>query len=202
MAPRKVLKIVIIGEKSVGKTSVLKRYVDQRFVPLKPTIGVDFVNKDVMVNDKMVTLQLWDTSGQERFRSLEISYYRGSDCCILVFDVTNKKSMEELKMWREDFIDKTGVQNPDQFPFIVFGNKVDDAEKRVVFEKDAQAFIRSIGGNIFYFDTSAKDATNIDEAFATVSRVSLQSQVPNEPPEDLIVIDSAAHRKQSTCCPM
>ncbi|EFA81673.1 Rab GTPase [Heterostelium album PN500] len=180
MAPRKVVKIVIIGEKSVGKTSILKRYVDQRFVPLKPTIGVDFVNKDVMVNDKMVTLQLWDTSGQERFRSLEISYYRGADCCILVFDVTNEKTLHELKMWREDFIDKTGVQNPDQFPFVVLGNKVDEPENRKVTERAATNFIKEIGGNIFYFDTSAKDATNIEEAFATVSRISLQNLIPSD----------------------
>eukprot|EP01133_Synstelium_polycarpum_P001541 gene1541-1801_t len=128
----------------------------------------------------MVTLQLWDTSGQERFRSLEISYYRGADCCILVFDVTNEKSLEELKMWREDFIEKTNVQNPDQFPFVVLGNKVDDLEKRKVTEKAGHAFVKAIGGNIFYFETSAKDATNIEEAFQTVSRISLQSLVPNE----------------------
>ncbi|KYQ94051.1 Rab GTPase [Tieghemostelium lacteum] len=200
MGGRKVLKVVIIGEKSVGKTSVLKRYVDQRYVPTKPTIGVDFVHKDVMVNDRMVTLQLWDTSGQERFKSLEISYYRGADCCILVFDVQNDQTLQQLKMWREDFISKTGVQDPDNFPFVVLGNKVDEPEKRIVTEKQAQNWCRELGGNIFYFDTSAKDNVNIEQAFQTVSRISIQSHVPM-PPEDLVVLtDSNANEKKSCPC--
>ncbi|KAF2075576.1 hypothetical protein CYY_003119 [Polysphondylium violaceum] len=197
---RKVIKVVIIGEKSVGKTSILKRYVDQRFVPLKPTIGVDFVNKDVVVNDKVVTLQLWDTSGQERFRSLEISYYRGADCCILVYDITNEKTLEELKLWREDFIDKTGVQDPEHFPFIVLGNKVDQIENRKVSEKMAQNFIQEIGGNVHYYDTSAKDNINIEEAFQTISNECYikMTQNTDSPPDDLIVLEP--HKPKGFCC--
>ncbi|EGG14078.1 Rab GTPase [Cavenderia fasciculata] len=199
---RKVLKIVIIGEKSVGKTSILKRYVDQRFVPMKPTIGIDFVNKDVMVHDRLVTLQLWDTSGQERFRSLDISYYRGADCCVLVFDVTNEKSLQDLIIWRNDFIEKIGVQNQDTFPFVVLGNKVDE-ESRVVSEKQALNFVKQLGGNIFYFDTSAKSNINVEEAFSTVSRISLQSLEPDafdeatRKPEKLSL---ETPKKDSPCC--
>eukprot|EP01132_Coremiostelium_polycephalum_P006722 gene6722-8332_t len=172
--------------------------IQPTFLPLKPTIGVDFVHKDVMVNDKMVTLQIWDTSGMERFRSLEISYYRGSDCCILVFDVTKEKTLHDLKTWRNDFIQKTDISNPENFPFVVLGNKIDEADKRIVTEKMAHNWCKEIGGNIFYFDTSAKDNTNIDLAFQTVSRISIQNTIPNtdSPPEELVI----SYKEESKPC--
>ncbi|KAN0029907.1 hypothetical protein ACTA71_008045 [Dictyostelium dimigraforme] len=197
---RRIIKIVIIGEKSVGKTSILKRYVDQRFVTLKPTIGVDFVNKDVMVGDKMVTLQLWDTSGQERFRSLEISYYRGADCCILVFDVTNEKTLYDLKLWRDDFIEKTEIQDPILFPFIILGNKVDDPNRKVTEKAAIQWCKDNIGGNLTYFDTSAKDNINIEQVFKQISnQCSNQQQSKEIPPEHLISL-TEQKPNQSTCC--
>ncbi|EGC36269.1 hypothetical protein DICPUDRAFT_78083 [Dictyostelium purpureum] len=199
MTGRRVIKIVIIGEKSVGKTSILKRYVDQRFITLKPTIGIDFVNKDVMVNDQMVTLQLWDTSGQERFRSLEVSYYRGADCCILVFDVTSEKSLHDLKLWRDDFIEKTGVQDADNFPFVVLGNKVDDPNRKIK-EKQAQQWCETnIGGKFIYFDTSAKDNINIEQVFKHISHFSNFQSIPKTPPEELINI-TAQDENKSSCC--
>ncbi|KAN0023275.1 hypothetical protein ACTFIV_009418 [Dictyostelium citrinum] len=197
---RRIIKIVIIGEKSVGKTSILKRYVDQRFVTLKPTIGVDFVNKDVMVGDKMVTLQLWDTSGQERFRSLEISYYRGADCCILVFDVTNEKTLYDLKLWRDDFIEKTEIQDPVLFPFIILGNKVDDPNRKVTEKAAIQWCKENIGGNLTYFDTSAKDNINIEQVFKQISNQCANQQPSNEiPPEQLISL-TEQKPNQSSCC--
>ncbi|EAL63676.1 Rab GTPase [Dictyostelium discoideum AX4] len=193
---RKIIKVVIIGEKSVGKTSILRRYVDKRFVTLKPTIGVDFV----MVSENMVTLQLWDTSGQERFRSLEISYYRGADYCILVFDVTNEKTLYDLKLWRDDFIEKTEIRDPILFPFIILGNKIDDPN-RVVTEKAAIQWCKdNIGGNLTYFDTSAKDNINIEQVFKHISNQCENQPQSNEiPPEQLISL-TEKKSNQSSCC--
>lgn len=90
---------------SVGKTSLMNQHVNKRFSnQYKATIGADFLTKEVMVDDRLVTMQLWDTAGQERFQSLGVAFYRGADCCVLVFDVNSAKSFETLDSWRDEFL--------------------------------------------------------------------------------------------------
>ena len=84
------IKVVIIGDSSVGKTSIIQMFEHSKFTDnFKPTIGADFSNKEVTLDDRVVTLQIWDTAGQERFQSLGSAFYRGADCCALVYDITN-----------------------------------------------------------------------------------------------------------------
>ena len=91
--------------RSVGKTSLMNQYVQKKFTKeYKATIGADFLTKEIEVEDKKVTMQIWDTAGQERFQSLGSAFYRGADCCVLVFDVNNAKSFEDLDNWRDEFI--------------------------------------------------------------------------------------------------
>src|ERR1700744_4471250 len=84
----------------------------------KATIGADFLTKEVTVDDRIVTLQLWDTAGQERFQSLGVAFYRGADCCVLVYDVNNSKSFETLDSWRDEFLIQAGPSGPENFPFV------------------------------------------------------------------------------------
>ena len=135
----------------------------------------------------MQTLQLWDTAGQERFQSLGVAFYRGADCCVLVYDVNNSKSFDTLDSWRDEFLIQASPMDPESFPFVsrsttnspsaprppanspsfqvVLGNKVDVEEsKRMVPSKRAMAFCQSKGG-IPYFETSAKEAINVEQAF-------------------------------------
>lgn len=78
-------------------------------------------------------MQLWDTAGQERFQSLGVAFYRGADCCVLVFDVNNSKSFDALDSWRDEFLIQASPRDPDTFPFVVLGNKIDlEESKRVV----------------------------------------------------------------------
>ena len=85
------------------------------------------------MDDRQVTMQLWDTAGQERFQSLGVAFYRGADCCVLVFDVNNSKSFDALDSWRDEFLIQASPRDPDNFPFVVLGNKIDVEEsKRVV----------------------------------------------------------------------
>ena len=95
---KKVLvKIIIIGESGVGKTALLHKYVMGKFIEdHKATIGADFLSKEITVDDKIVTLQIWDTAGQERFQSLGNAFYRGSDACVLVYDVTDENSFQQV----------------------------------------------------------------------------------------------------------
>lgn len=110
-------------------------------------------------------MQLWDTAGQERFQSLGVAFYRGADCCVLVYDVNNSKSFDTLDSWRDEFLIQASPMDPESFPFVVLGNKVDVEEsKRMIPSKRAQTFCQSKGG-IPYFETSAKEAVNVEQAF-------------------------------------
>jgi len=117
------------------------------------------------VDDRLVTMQLWDTAGQERFQSLGVAFYRGADCCVLVYDVNNSKSFDTLDSWRDEFLIQASPMDPESFPFVVLGNKVDvEDSKRMISSKRAQAFCQAKGG-IPYFETSAKEAVNVEQAF-------------------------------------
>ena len=95
----------------------------------KPTIGADFQKKEVVVNNTIVTVQIWDTAGQEKYQSLGYAFYRGADCCALVYDITKKDSFEHLKKWKDGFIENAG-QTDSNFPFCVMGNKCDRENDR------------------------------------------------------------------------
>lgn len=170
-----LLKVIILGDSGVGKTSLMNRYVNKKFsTQYKATIGADFVTKDVVVDDKLVTMQIWDTAGQERFQSLGVAFYRGADCCVLVYDVTAPTTFKSLDSWRDEFLIQASPRDPENFPFIVIGNKIDQ-ENRAVSSKRAQAWCQS-KNNIPYFETSAKEAVNVESAFITVARNGLAQE--------------------------
>ncbi|XP_039006334.1 ras-related protein Rab7-like [Hibiscus syriacus] len=103
----------------------------------KATIGADFLTKEVQFEDRLFTLQIWDTAGQERFQSLGVAFYLGVDCCVLVYDVNLMKSFDNLNNWREEFLIQASPSDPENFPFVVLGNKidVDGGNSRVVSGK-------------------------------------------------------------------
>ncbi|KAG0140443.1 hypothetical protein CROQUDRAFT_690531 [Cronartium quercuum f. sp. fusiforme G11] len=180
MASRKkvLLKVIILGDSGVGKTSLMNQYVNKRFsTQYKATIGADFLTKEVYIesepSDRVVTMQLWDTAGQERFQSLGVAFYRGADCCVLVFDVNSSKSFETLDSWRDEFLIQASPRDPDNFPFVVLGNKIDVEEgKRQVSQKRAMSWCQS-KGNIPYFETSAKESINVEQSFVAACRNAL-----------------------------
>merc|ERR1712054_88618 len=148
MAARKrtLLKVIILGDSGVGKTSLMNQYVNKKFSnAYKATIGADFLTKEVQVDDRLITMQIWDTAGQERFQSLGVAFYRGADCCVLVYDVNNSKSFEALDSWRDEFLIQASPRDPDTFPFVVLGNKVDidEGNSRVITEKKAKSWCAS-----------------------------------------------------------
>jgi len=154
----------------------MNQYVNQRFSKqYKTTIGADFTTKEVMVDDKLVTMQIWDTAGQERFQSLGVAFYRGADACMLVYDITKPKSFDSLTNWRDEFLIQAGPRDPENFPFAVIGNMVDKAEERRVPEETANRWCqKDVDHEIPYFETSAKDAINIDQAFLAIAQAALK----------------------------
>jgi len=174
MASRKkvLLKVIILGNSGVGKTSLMNQYVNKRFsTQYKATIGADFLTRDVMIDDRLVTMQIWDTAGQERFQSLGVAFYRGADCCVLVYDVTQPDSFKSLDSWRDEFLIQASPRDPENFPFVVLGNKI-DLDGRSVSTKRAQSWCQS-KNDMPYFEVSAKEAVNVEQAFQTIARNAL-----------------------------
>lgn len=132
----------------------------------KPTIGADFSNKEIRTaSGSLVTLQIWDTAGQERYQSLGTAFYRGADCCLLCYDLTNAQSFENVMMWKNNFLSKSMVTQPDTFPFLVVGNKLDlEQEQRSVAFKNLERFCKE-NGDMLYVEASAKSNLNVEQAF-------------------------------------
>ncbi|CAF1256129.1 unnamed protein product [Rotaria sordida] len=155
-----LLKLLLIGDADVGKSSLLFRFADDTFnESYLATIGVDFETRTMNHNGKTVKFQIWDTSGQERFRTITSSYYRGAHGIIIVYDVTNAKSFENIKMWLQ-IIDRNANQNVKK---LLVGNKSDLTSNRIVDHTKAKKFADSL--SISYVETSAKNSTNVEQIF-------------------------------------
>ncbi|KVH99603.1 Ran GTPase [Cynara cardunculus var. scolymus] len=186
---RTLLKVIVLGDSGVGKTSLMNQYVHKKFSQqYKATIGADFVTKELQIDDRLVTLQIWDTAGQERFQSLGVAFYRGADCCVLVYDVNVMRSFDTLDTWHEEFLKQCFQANPSDpstFPFILLGNKIDidGGNSRVVrsryahsvSEKKAREWCAA-KGNIPYFETSAKEDHNVDASFLSIARTAMANE--------------------------
>jgi len=198
-----LLKVIILGDSGVGKTSLMNQYVHKRFsAQYKATIGADFLTKEVMIDDKLVTLQIWDTAGQERFQSLGVAFYRGADSCVLVHDITDSKSFESLESWMDEFLVHAAPRNADTFPFVVLGNKSDLVKKRQVQLNKAQQWCQS-KGDIPYFETSAKEALNVEQAFQTIAKNALQQEASQKPifiPDTLDLNKTKTQTEDKGCC--
>uniref|UniRef100_A0A8C5PV20 small monomeric GTPase n=2 Tax=Leptobrachium leishanense TaxID=445787 RepID=A0A8C5PV20_9ANUR len=130
-----LLKVILLGDGGVGKSSLMNRYVTNKFDSQAfHTIGVEFLNQDLEVDGRLVTLQIWDTAGQERFKSLRTPFYRGADCCLLTFSIDDRHSFENLTGWKKEFILYADIKEPARFPFVVLGNKSDKSERAQAFE--------------------------------------------------------------------
>jgi len=208
MAHRKkvLLKVIILGDSGVGKTSLMNRYVNQRYSEqYKATIGADFLTKEVMIDDKLVTLQIWDTAGQERFQSLGVAFYRGADACILVYDITNPKSFESLDNWRDEFLEQASPRDQENFPFVVLGNKVDREQDRRVHRAKAQQWCKDKSANpLHYYETSAKASLQVDVAFQQAAQLALAQENTDADfiPETINLTPQAPKKSSSggSCC--
>lgn len=161
------LKVIIIGDSGVGKTSLLEAFNYKKLSKnAKPTIGAEFSKKKIKLESGIeVNLQLWDTAGQERFQSLCTSFYRGSDCCLLVFDISSLESYSSLDKWKSIFQQTLG-DNAKEIPIILVGNKID---KINMIHKD-QVHMEWVKTNKAksYIEASAIKNIGIDEIFQSV----------------------------------
>lgn len=153
-------KILTIGESGVGKTCLLLRYTDNKFVKnYLTTIGIDFKVKLVNIHNKSVKLKIWDTAGQERFRNITQQYYKGADGIVLVYDVTDRESFEKISDWMKQINLYTQT---DKIGIVLLGNKV-DVEPRQVKSEEGSAIAKQYG--VKHFETSAFTNLNVEESF-------------------------------------
>ncbi|KAL7837593.1 hypothetical protein AOLI_G00246540 [Acnodon oligacanthus] len=156
-----VFKIVLVGDVGVGKTCVVQRFKTGTFIERQGnTIGVDFTMKTMEIQGKRVKLQIWDTAGQERFRTITQSYYRSTNGAIITYDITKRSSFMSVPKWMED-VKKYGGSNI--VPLLI-GNKTDLTDLREVSFEEAQTMAQQLDF-ISVIETSAKDSSNVDEAF-------------------------------------
>jgi Ras-related protein Rab-2A len=165
----KKLSLVVIGDTGVGKSCLLLQFVDRRFSSVHDlTIGVDFGSRIIDIGNEKIKLQIWDTAGQESFRSIARSYYRDAAGCLLVFDVTRKESFAHLEKWLQE---TRQFANPN-IAITIVGNKADLSAKRVVRYEEAKNFATEMG--LTYVEASAKSADGVDEAFRITASAILE----------------------------
>jgi len=170
-----ILKVVLIGDSGVGKSNLLSRYTRNEFnIESKSTIGVEFATRSITIDGKQVKAQIWDTAGQERFRAITNTYYRGAVGALLVYDVSKLSTYEHVSQWLKELRD----QGDPGLIILMVGNKSDLVESRAVTTEEASTFAEENG--LKFIETSAMNASNVEEAFTTILTESYR-YVSNKP---------------------
>jgi len=195
-----VLKMLLLGDSSVGKTSLLTQFVKNQYsTKYRATIGVDFLTRTIVLNDTQVELQIWDTAGQEKFHSLVSTFYRGTDCCALIFDLQSRQSLDALVEWRKQLLEILEPPDPSAFPVVVIGNRLDliqnengDMVNSIV--NKAEQMCKENG--YLFFKASAKDAINVEKAFVSLVELALPYKERLTGPAQMYV----QQQRNKRCC--
>ncbi|OHT04054.1 small GTP-binding protein [Tritrichomonas foetus] len=195
--PAKCCKIIILGDSGVGKTTLIHKFITEEFrADFKATLGADLSTKSFSINNQLVEAQIWDTAGTERFRSMGTAYYRGTDACIFVYDITSRESFEHLNTWRKEMIDLAGIDSPDTFPFVLFANKSDLEDNHQIGFDEANSWAQSKGCP--HIAVSAKTGKNVEEGFQRAVAIFLERGKANM--MSLQMPSLLKEDKSSKCC--
>ncbi|CAF3166305.1 unnamed protein product [Rotaria socialis] len=202
-AQQNIFKVMLLGDSGVGKTCLLVRFKDDTFLSgsFIATVGIDFRNKTIVINDKQVKLQIYDTAGQERFRSVTHSYYRDANALLLLYDVASITSFNNVRVWLSDINE---YAHSDVVVMLI-ANKVDKTSERVVTREMGEKLASEY--DVTHIETSAKTGLNVEFCFKAIGQALLQqvdSTVPNgESPSktlnNLVHLNDQSH-KQTLCC--
>ncbi|CAH8445368.1 unnamed protein product [Dicrocoelium dendriticum] len=195
-----LFKLLLIGDSGVGKTCLLFRFSDDEFnLTFIATIGIDFKIRTIEIDGKKIKLQIWDTAGQERFRTITTAYYRGAMGIMLVYDVTNAKSFQNIRLWMRN-IDQHANQDVEK---MLLGNKCDAVDQRQVTTEEAKEFADSF--SIRFLETSAKSGARVEEAFRSLAKdiktkMEKKMGTAGPPKQDLKNINSGRHKRSLWKC--
>ncbi|KAI8356703.1 GTP-binding protein Ryh1 [Choanephora cucurbitarum] len=198
--PLKKFKLVFLGEQSVGKTSLITRFMYDTFDnTYQATIGIDFLSKTMYLDDRTIRLQLWDTAGQERFRSLIPSYIRDSSVCVVVYDITSRNSFLNTSKWIDDVRAERGLD----VIIVLVGNKTDLNERRQVTVDEGEKKAREY--NIMFIETSAKAGYNVKALFRKIGHAlpGVDNPADDTSKEQLTKVDlteSSLKKEESSSC--
>ena len=157
-----LMKFILIGNSGVGKSTMLFQFIDDKFRKgIEPTIGIEFGTKLMDIDGQSIRLQIWDSAGQENYRSITRSYYRNTVCTFLIYDITNKKSFDDIKTW----LNEAKTFGNENMHFVLLGNKCELSDNRVVSFQEGKKFAQD--NNLIFFEISAKENINITKAFET-----------------------------------
>lgn len=191
-------KLVFLGDQSVGKTSLLSRFMYDKFdTQYKATVGIDFMSKTMYLPDRTIRLQLWDTAGQERFRTLVPSYIRDSNIAVVVYDVTDANSFDAATKWIED----VQAERQDQALIVLVGNKCDLSDKRVISQEEGEEKARQFGA--LFQETSAKAGINVKTLFKKIANELAGIEIPQnsdrEHQTEVVDVSATSEQEQNSC---
>ncbi|XP_068090839.1 ras-related protein Rab-8B-like isoform X1 [Hyperolius riggenbachi] len=187
-------KLVMTGDSNVGKTCIMTRYTENSMPSYLTTIGIDFKTKTVHIDGTQIKLQIWDTAGQERFHTLSVSYFRGAQGFVLVYDIANTSSFENTAMWMKDIQMKAG----EEVEVVLLGNKCDKEDEREVSKERGEKLAWQYG--IPFFETSAKENTNIDEAFLLLANAIHEKRSSSLNNRNVVNLDEPKKSLSCTAC--
>jgi len=186
-----LIKMVLIGDSDVGKTAFFESFLYNKQKTNNPTIGVDFGFRTLFVKDKVIKIQIWDTAGQERFRSITQSYYRGSDIVVILYDITNIKSLNNIEMWYNNIKLYNGQSNK-PYTIILIGNKSDLENKRAVSYEMGKEIALKYG--MKFMETSSYNSEDIhniiSESIETTLEIKTDIISSSDKAKELINLDS------------
>ncbi|KAI8082646.1 putative ras small monomeric GTPase Rab6 [Gilbertella persicaria] len=194
--PLRKFKLVFLGEQSVGKTSLITRFMYDTFDnTYQATIGIDFLSKTMYLEDRTVRLQLWDTAGQERFRSLIPSYIRDSSVAVVVYDITSRASFQNTAKWIEDVRAERGSE----VIIVLVGNKTDLNDKREVTLEEGEKKASDTG--IMFIETSAKAGHNVKALFRRIAQAlpGMEAEVGAKEQMQKVDLNTAESTESSGC---
>jgi small GTP-binding protein len=198
-----VIKILTLGDSGVGKTSIIQKFINEKFnQSMLSTIGVDFQSKVIIIDNIKVKLKIWDTTGQERFKTLTSQYYNGADGALLIFDITSKMTFDRISFWMNELNEKKKLN---ELGLLLIGNKIDLNDKRTVDKEEAEIFARE--NNINYYETSASKNININNVINDIAKQCLniikkneERNYENSMNEKKMIIENIGETKKKKCC--
>uniref|UniRef100_M4AAT5 small monomeric GTPase n=1 Tax=Xiphophorus maculatus TaxID=8083 RepID=M4AAT5_XIPMA len=190
---------ILVGDSGVGKTSLLVQFDQGKFIPgsFSATVGIGFTNKEVTVDNVKVKLQIWDTAGQERFRSVTHAYYRDAHALLLLYDITNKSSFDNIRAWLTEIHEYAHTD----VVIMLLGNKADMSGERAIRRDEGERLAREY--SVPFMETSAKTGVNVELAFTAVAKYeTLKHRAVQHPSEPKFQIHEyiESQKEKSGCC--